>query len=249
MGLEEQVSGKNFSELAEDAFKRRDFSTALRNYSFLYLEIGNFEDPTDPEVMEVLSNIKIKIGLCYQEKGNLEKTIMEFEKASELKPNNFRIPLEIGKLYYELDKEKIGRNYFLKSFRILPENLKELEEVDSANELALCLVDVGEYDSAEILYDRLHHVGKIGIHGASFLLKEAMFDESIDFQTLFDYAKTFLFCDEYEGDPRGLVDEKELLRREAKIIVSKGSSPIVLTGKKVYDIMEFSIPKHLRVYH
>jgi len=84
----------------------------------------------------------ITLGLSYENKGENDLALQEYNKAIKMSDNDFRPFFYAGNAYYKKNEYKLAEKYYNKALKIAPDN------GDVHNNLAWVYLDTGRYDEA-----------------------------------------------------------------------------------------------------
>ena len=84
----------------------------------------------------------ITLGLSYEQQGNYDLAVQEFDKAIKMSDGDFRPFFYAGNVYYKKKEYKLAEKYYNKALRIAPDN------GDVHNNLAWVYIDTGKYEDA-----------------------------------------------------------------------------------------------------
>ena len=86
----------------------------------------------------------ITLGLTYEQKGENDLALQEYDKAVKTSDDDFRPFFYAGNTYYKKNEYKLAEKYYNKALKIAPDN------GDVHNNLAWVYLDTGKYDEARM---------------------------------------------------------------------------------------------------
>ena len=84
----------------------------------------------------------VTLGLSYEQKGENDLALQEYNKAIKMSDDDFRPFFYAGNAYYKKNEYKLAEKYYNKALKIAPDN------GDVHNNLAWVYLDTGRYDDA-----------------------------------------------------------------------------------------------------
>lgn len=134
-----QISLKEAQSFYFDAIKYYEEGEYDKALEILNKQLSIVEDPDAYNY----------VGKIYQEKGEIELAIKNFEKALEFKPDFFEVNYELGKIYYSMNDFKNASKYLTKASSI------HTDDVEVLNLTAETYKKVGHSDDAVILFEKI----------------------------------------------------------------------------------------------
>src|SRR4030067_2200561 len=84
----------------------------------------------------------ITLGLSYEQKGENDLAVQEYNKAMKMSDGDLRPLFYAGNVYYKKKEYKLAEKYYNKALKIAPDN------GDVHNNLAWVYIDTGKYEDA-----------------------------------------------------------------------------------------------------
>lgn len=84
----------------------------------------------------------VTLGLSYEQKGENDLALQEYNKAIKMSDEDFRPLFYAGNVYYKKKEYNFAEKYYNKALKITPEN------GDVHNNLAWVYMDTGQFDEA-----------------------------------------------------------------------------------------------------
>lgn len=149
------------------------------------------------------SGLLMELGMFYTEASQPEKAIECFQKAAEMEPENWTIPMITGRIYENMGKHKKAKEYYEKASVIAPSNTYIMSLVNKAEIMAI-ISDIEEaiaqknYEKALRVIDNHFDPVEISIfHYYKGLVLSRMGEPRAALQLMSDYLD--IFSDDEEG--------------------------------------------------
>lgn len=96
----------------------------------------------------------VTLGLSYENKGEYDLAVKEYNKAIKMSDDDFRPFFYAGNVYYKKNEYNLAEKYYNKALKIAPDN------GDVHNNLAWVYLDTGRYDDAVMAAERAVRINR-----------------------------------------------------------------------------------------
>lgn len=156
---DESVTANFEKEYGLKYYSKNDYKNALKHFESYDQDGGK----NDAEVLYMM-------GICHLSEENYKKAAKCFEKADELKPDDFDIVTQLAKCLMELEGFQGALNYFKQSMAIAPDEAdifyycancyEKLEQIEEAKKMYRKAIDLNPreavyYHSLGFLYENI----------------------------------------------------------------------------------------------